>query len=307
MGFWREALEIAQDVTSLGGTARLRDWTGRRLELMVIYDRLQVTISERNKTLTQAVIALRRQVKKSTIDLRKASRVLDPLKQWRQGAPSHGALPAAGLLQHRGALARSAGTTSSSEIMYSATGIAAGTAVAGGSWAAVQVAAHASTGAAMAALHGAAASNAGWAWFGGGSLATGGGGMALGHFVLPGVGLAVAVGVSSALSHIEANRVKELCGELSKANESNKAAVARIDADLRRVTAWSKKLEYEGQDLSDAVRRARRMLFRFGLLSHIFRIIRFGTRGEYYTSEEMLVVDRLAVRVDSFLTAFRTL
>lgn len=39
---------------------------------------------------------------------------------------------------------------------------------------------------------------------------TGGGGMALGHFVLPGIGTAVAVAVSSTLSHREANRIKYL-------------------------------------------------------------------------------------------------
>jgi hypothetical protein len=69
----------------------------------------------------------------------------------------------------------------------------------------------------MVVLHGAAASNAGWAWFGGGSLASGGGGMALGQMVLPGIGLAVGVAVSATLSHGEASRVKELCAEVTKA------------------------------------------------------------------------------------------
>jgi len=56
----------------------------------------------------------------------------------------------------------------------------------------------------MAPLHGAAAANAGWAWLGGGALAAGGGGMALGHLILPGIGTAVAVTASSVLSHREA-------------------------------------------------------------------------------------------------------
>ncbi len=54
----------------------------------------------------------------------------------------------------------------------------------------------ASTGAAISGLAGAAATNATLAWFGGGALATGGGGMALGSVVLGGiaVGPALAVG-----------------------------------------------------------------------------------------------------------------
>ncbi len=65
--------------------------------------------------------------------------------------------------------------------------IAAGTITAGAAWSAVGLLGAASTGTAIASLHGVAATNALLAWFGGGSLAAGGLGMAGGAAVLGGL------------------------------------------------------------------------------------------------------------------------
>ena len=55
----------------------------------------------------------------------------------------------------------------------------------------------AGTGTAISSLSGAAATNATLAWLGGGTLASGGGGMAAGAFVLGGVVTVAVVGVSA--------------------------------------------------------------------------------------------------------------
>ena len=64
------------------------------------------------------------------------------------------------------------------------TGSGAGIATTAGAWAAVSGLGVASTGTAISGLSGAAATHATLAWFGGGSLVTGGGGMALGSCVI---------------------------------------------------------------------------------------------------------------------------
>ncbi len=73
------------------------------------------------------------------------------------------------------------------EIHHAATSVSAGVATAGGVYAAVGALGTASTGASIAGLSGAAATNATLAWLGGGAIAAGGGGMAVGTAVLGGL------------------------------------------------------------------------------------------------------------------------
>ncbi|WP_310633716.1 hypothetical protein [Paraburkholderia sp.] len=85
-------------------------------------------------------------------------------------------------------------------------GIGGGAAVAFGAYNGTMLLATASTGTAISTLSGAAATNATLAWLGGGSIAAGGGGMALGTMILG----AVAVGPALAiLGHIVGNKGEE--------------------------------------------------------------------------------------------------
>lgn len=79
------------------------------------------------------------------------------------------------------------------EVHHAATGLSAGLATAGGVYAAVGALGTASTGASIAGLSGAAATNATLAWLGGGAVAAGGGGVAVGTAVLGGLVAAPAL------------------------------------------------------------------------------------------------------------------
>lgn len=75
-------------------------------------------------------------------------------------------------------------------------GAIAGVGVTTGAWVLVGTYGTASTGTAISSLSGGAAANAITAWFGGGSIATGGGGMAMGGMVLTGIGACVVIAVT---------------------------------------------------------------------------------------------------------------
>ncbi len=108
---------------------------------------------------------------------------IDELKNFRPGSPALKEL--------------SEVTLKASEMMGAAGGsVAAGSALAAGTFGAVGAIGTASTGTAIAGLSGAAATNATLAWLGGGSLAAGGMGMAGGMAVLGGLvaGPALAIG-----------------------------------------------------------------------------------------------------------------
>jgi len=85
----------------------------------------------------------------------------------------------------------------------------------------------ASTGTAISGLSGAAAWNATLAWLGGGSLATGGGGMALGSLVLGGITVGPAVLIGGFV----------LAGEGEKALTKAKEYEAKVNTDIATIEA----------------------------------------------------------------------
>jgi hypothetical protein len=97
----------------------------------------------------------------------------------------------------------------------------------------------ASTGTAITALSGAAATNATLAWLGGGTIAAGGGGVAAGTVVLGGLAVGPAILVASFFAHAKAggieNQVEKHISEMD-VDEANKwKLVGALDAVLARV------------------------------------------------------------------------
>ena len=90
--------------------------------------------------------------------------------------------------------------------LTAAKGTASGISTAFGAWALVGNIGTASTGTAIHTLSGAAAYNATLAWLGGGSVAAGGGGMALGTVVLGGIVIIPALAVTGLFNHLSANK-----------------------------------------------------------------------------------------------------
>ena len=161
---------------------------------------------------------------------------------------------------------------SSSLLEGSATGIAGGALTAFGAYGAASALATASTGTAIASLHGAAAANATLAWFGGGSLAAGGAGMAGGAAVLGGIvagpallcmGLIVGAKAGKNLENARANayQTNEICEELENGSIECISIrrrcymfynlLARLDAYLLPLTfAMEDIIKAEGVDYS---------------------------------------------------------
>lgn len=161
---------------------------------------------------------------------------------------------------------------SSSLLQGSATGIAGGALTAFGAYGAASALATASTGTAIASLHGVAATNATLAWFGGGSLAAGGAGMAGGAAVLGGIvagpallcmGMIVGAKAGKNLENARANayQTNEICEELENGSLECIAIrrrcymfynlLARLDSYLTPLTyAMEKIINEEGVDYS---------------------------------------------------------
>jgi hypothetical protein len=99
--------------------------------------------------------------------------------------------------------------------------------------------ASASTGTAISALSGAAATNATLAWLGGGAIAAGGGGIALGTIVLGGIVAAPVVVVGYMVFNAKANKnlaaAKQNLLKAKKFQQEINLAVSKINAIINRV------------------------------------------------------------------------
>ena len=117
-------------------------------------------------------------------------------------------------------------------------GIAGGSLTAFGAYNAAVAFAHASTGTAIATLHGAAASNATLAFFGGGPIAYGGLGMKAGAIILNSMAIAPALMVmgliTSAKAQEKVNIALENRAEAKKVSEALKVAALQCNAIRRR-------------------------------------------------------------------------
>ncbi|MDR3397375.1 MAG: hypothetical protein P4M06_07410 [Pandoraea sp.] len=105
-------------------------------------------------------------------------------------------------------------------------GLGGGAALAFGAYNGTMMLATASTGTAISTLSGAAATNATLAWLGGGSIATGGGGMALGSMVLGGIVAGPALAI---FGHIVGNKGEEALNNARSNMEQAKTFQSEFD------------------------------------------------------------------------------
>jgi hypothetical protein len=304
MGFWGTTFRVVQDVTSLGGTYRLRENSERLDRLHKIYLTLQAKLDANHWSLATLVASVQGLVDKATRHLQRADEILNPLRV--SGRRVDGVELAFGgrvTMVGKQSSFHASDPVWNSQHLSTAVGAGAGVAAMAGSWGTIQIMAHASTGAAMAGLHGAAASSAGWAWFGGGSLAAHGGGMALGHVVLPGIGSAIAVAVSATVSHRQANEVADLCTALESANTNNNLILRKTELGMIELQRYKDRISNEGECLANQIKEAEKALFRFGWFSHLFRLVRHWLKGSYYNSSEFHYVEQVGRAADRFTAA----
>lgn len=155
-------------------------------------------------------------------------------------------------------IAKSITDSSGSVVGAGAAGVAAGAAVATfGPTAAMALATTfgtATTGTAISALSGAAATNAALAWLGGGSLAVGGGGMAAGSAFLAllgpigwGIG-GIAVGSSMFLVGRKNNKIAQ---QANQASDEIEKYISRIESSINRIKKTRDKINADMKTLEE--------------------------------------------------------
>ncbi len=168
-----------------------------------------------------------------------------------------------------------------------AAGVAGGGVAALGAYGAVSVLGVASTGTAISALSGAAATNATLAWLGGGSLAAGGLGVTGGMAVLGGVVLAPALLIGSFLMYSKAEEA------LSKAKTYRRKA-RQFEAECENACSLLAAIQQRADQIVGVLDRLDHMLVRGnGRLVHI--IAQKGKDWNAFSEEDKKVVASVAM------------
>lgn len=184
-------------------------------------------------------------------------------------------------------------TISVAEIaMNSAKGLGSGVATALGAWALVGQVGAASTGTAISALSGAAATKATLAWFGGGALAAGGGGIATGTMVLGGIVAIPAVLLSGIFSHVGASKkIKEIEQRMQEILE----AMDQIENNLLKLDLLEKRTDEliislnRAKDVFDLeIEKVYKAIYKIPFFSKLVKSIRSKIfRKSYFTDEDL--------------------
>lgn len=175
-------------------------------------------------------------------------------------------------------------------IAGTAAGTVGGFAAAGATTSAVMALGTASTGTAIASLSGVAATNATLAALGGGTIAAGGGGMALGSAVLGGATLGVGLLVGGILFNVTGSKLSD------KADEAYRQA-ARTETEVNKIVAYLAGLKSAGTSFQESLSKIRKQYRkRLSILDHI---INFSGKVQWdeFTEKEKDLTKNLVLLV----------
>ena len=162
------------------------------------------------------------------------------------------------------------------------TGAVFGTAAAAGTTAAVMALGTASTGTAIASLSGAAATKAALAAIGGGSLAAGGGGIALGTTILGASTLGVGLLVGGAIFAFAGAKMKEKADEVF-------SAMLKNEQEICKNIGYFSRLSMTADILTSAIEKISRIYDT--KVSQFILLVNREKDWNSYTSDEQLLVE----------------
>jgi hypothetical protein len=178
-------------------------------------------------------------------------------------------------------------------------GISVGIGSAVGAWALVSTFGIASTGTAIVGISGVAATNATLAWFGGGALAAGGGGMAAGVSVLGGIVAIPALVLTGVLSHMQANKKIKVMDEktielneaIKKLNEVLITLEEIYNASYEKANNLINNVENSRNYFDLEFKRVYKQIYKWPVISRIYKIIRKNIfRRGYYSKQDIELI-----------------
>lgn len=226
MGYIKSGLRIANAVISLGGSEALRESHEKYQAVYNVYQDLYNTLRSIENQAEQTLNNIGQQVSSLIPYFQKVNNILNSSYHHTFNLNNHEINRASQMIDSF--------NTSYNDALNVGFGGIAGSATAIGAWTLVSTFGAASTGTAISSLYGVATYNATMAWFGGGALAAGGGGMAVGLTTLSVIAAAPAVIFATYTSYKKADKIdaarKDLKPEIQKVKNMIPMAEERLHA-----------------------------------------------------------------------------
>lgn len=183
-------------------------------------------------------------------------------------------------------------------------GAGAGAALAAGSWALVGIAGTASTGTAISALSGVAASNATLAWFGGGALAAGGAGMAGGGWVLAAITMLPTVLVCAWYAYRKADKLQRETELVFLENDRIVGEYAQARTRMQLVEEGIRELMPAAEMLSRSFSDVAKSLLPVPFFSWWRRRVGTWFGKPFYADDELAALSDLEDCISGFVNNF---
>ena len=171
-----------------------------------------------------------------------------------------------------------------------AAGTAGGFAAAGATTSAVMALGTASTGTAIASLSGAAATNATLALLGGGTIAAGGGGVALGTAVLGGATLGVGLLVGGMIFNVTGSKLSE------KANEAYSQA-RKTEKSVDEIVGYLKELYESAKSFEDCLKEVKEQYQKRMDIMKVVVYVQKRVNWDEFTETEKKITENLILLV----------
>ena len=296
MGILTIPIRLFQDLTSLGGTYRIRAARSRFAGLSERHARICERLSRYNNRLAEVKDEIEEQVDIARSHLRVAGRML-------KKAP--GEIPEPVLSPAIGEMPRQIEfppvlAPASPKSMKTTSPTVAGIGVGAGTW--ITSSAILPAGADLTRFS--ARAGLGSAFPGGASSVAA---LAGSPLAIPGVGAVVGLAVSTGMSHSRANRLSVVCRNLQQAQTERSSDLERLRAEVESLESFELRLRNQDRILWRTIRSIRKTLFPNGILSHLRRLFSGYWRGNYYDPRELALIEQLDYSVAHFLNSLKSL
>jgi hypothetical protein len=195
--------------------------------------------------------------------------------------------------------------------IHSTKGIVTGVSTALGAGALIGQIGVSSTGIAISTLTGAAAANATLAWFGGGAVAVGGGGIAVGTAVLGGIIAIPALVIAGILSHISANKTikeieeKEL--EIIKVIDHIQSNILKFEILRERTDELIISINKTKDVFEIELKKIYRAIYPWFFISKCFKLIKkYLLRRNYFSKKDLERISYIGGLASDFATLIDT-